>query len=84
MKEIYIIECIKTKGKCIVSIVCGFQSEIIAVINDQRYNAKSILNTPLIDYAKSVDFFINGEDEETAEMAIKKLYGLDQKRMVKK
>ena len=38
---------------------------------------ESILNTPLIDYAKSVDIFINGEDEETAEMAIKKLYGLD-------
>ena len=55
---------------------CGFQSEIIAVVNDQRYNAKSILNTPLIDYAKSVDFSINGEDEETAEMAIKKRFGL--------
>lgn len=77
MKELHISECPKMKEKSIVTIVCGFQSEIIAVVNDKKYNAKSIMNTPVIDSAKCVDFIIIGEDEEMAEMAIKKQYELD-------
>ena len=60
----------------IVSVVCGFESEITAVVNGQRFNVKSIMNTPMIDYAKYIDFTIIGADEEKAEMAIKKLYDL--------
>lgn len=77
MKELHVRECLKIKEKSIVAIVCGFQSEIIAVVNDERYNAKSIMNSPIVDSAKRVDFIITGEDEEMAEMAIKKQYGLD-------
>lgn len=39
-------------------------------------NAKSIMNTPMIDHADNIDFTIIGVDEEKAESAIKKLYDL--------
>ncbi len=60
----------------IVSVVCGFESEITAVVNGRKFNAKSIMNTPMIDHAENIDFTIIGVDEEKAEMAIKKLYDL--------
>jgi len=77
MKELHVRECPKRKEKSIVAIACGFHSEIIAVVNDERYNAKSIMNSPIVDSAKCVDFIITGEDEEVAEIAIKPQYGLD-------
>ena len=77
MREIHIRNLTpKNERSSIISVVCGFESEITAVVNGQKYNAKSIMNTPVIDHAESVDFTIMGGDEEKAEMAIKKLYDL--------
>lgn len=52
---------------------------MLSVVNGQKYNAKSIMNTPMIDHAESIDFMIVGADEENAEKAIRKLYELDKK-----
>lgn len=52
-------------------MVCGFESEVTAVVNGQKLNAKSIMNAPVIDHAENVDFTIIGVDEETAETAIR-------------
>lgn len=78
MREIHIRN-LKAKNErgSIISVVCGFESEVTAVVNGQKYNVKSIMNTPVIDHAENVDFAITGIDEEKAEMAIKKLYDLD-------
>lgn len=78
MKEIHIRNLTaENERRNIVSVVCGFESEVTAVVNGQKYNAKSIMNTPVIDHAENVDFVITGIDEEKAEMAIKKLYDLN-------
>lgn len=78
MKEIHIRDIkVKSKRGSIISTVCGFESEVTAVVNGQKLNAKSIMNTPVIDHADNVDFTIIGVDEETAETAIKKLYDLN-------
>lgn len=45
-------------------------------MSGQKFNAKSIMNTPMIDHADNIDFTIIGVDEEKAETAIKKLYDL--------
>lgn len=77
MREIHIRDLIAENERgSIISVVCGFESEITAVVNGQKFNAKSIMNTPMIDHAESIDFTIIGADEEKAEMAIKKLYDL--------
>lgn len=77
MREIHIRNLTaKNESGSIISVVCGFESEITAVVNGQKFNAKSLMNTPAIDHAESVDFTIMGVDEEKAEMAIKKLYDL--------
>jgi len=77
MKEIHIRNLTaENERRSIVSVVCGYESEVIAVVNRQKLNAKSIMNTPMIDHAESIDFTIIGVDEEMAEMAIKKLYDL--------
>ena len=77
MREIHIRNLTAKKERSsIISVVCGFESEIIAVVNGQKFNAKSIMNTPMIDHAENIDFTIMGADEEMAEMAIKKLYDL--------
>lgn len=77
MREIHIRNLTaKNERGSIISVVCGFESEITAVVNGQKFNAKSIMNTPVIDHAENIDFSIVGADEEKAEMAIKKLYDL--------
>ena len=77
MREIHIRNLTaKNESGSIISVVCGFESEITAVVNGQKFNAKSIMNTPVIDHATNIDFTIVGVDEEKAEMAIKKLYDL--------
>ena len=78
MREIHIRN-LKAKNErgSIISVVCGYESEVTAVVNGQKFNAKSIMNTPVIDHAENADFTITGVDEEKAEMAIKKLYDLD-------
>ena len=77
MREIHIRNLTpKNERSSIISVVCGFECEITAVVNGQKFNAKSIMNTPVIDHAESVVFTIMGADEEKAEMAIKKLYDL--------
>ena len=77
MKEIHIRNLTaKSDRGSIVSVVCGYESEVTAVVNGQKFNAKSIMNTPMIDHAENIDFTIIGADEEKAEMAIKKLYDL--------
>lgn len=83
MKEIHIRDFKHSKEKkSIVSVVCGFESEITAVVSGQKFNAKSIMNTPMIDHAECIDFMIAGVDEEKAEKAVKKLYDMIQERMV--
>ena len=77
MREIHIRNLTpKNERSSIISVVCGFESEITAVENGHKFNAKSIMNTPVIDHAENIDFSIVGADEEKAEMAIKKLYDL--------
>lgn len=77
MKEIHIRNFkAKSKRGSIISVACGYESEVTAVVNGQKFNAKSIMNTPMIDHVENIDFTIIGADEEKAEMAIKKLYDL--------
>lgn len=77
MREIHIRNLTaKNERGSIISVVCGFESEVTAVVNGQKFNAKSIMNTPMIDHAENIDFTIIGADEEKAEIAIKKLYDL--------
>lgn len=77
MKEIHIRNLTaKIDRGSIVSVVCGYESEVTAVVNGQKLNAKSIMNTLMIDHAENIDFTIIGADEEMAEMTIKKLYDL--------
>jgi len=81
MREIYIRNLSKNSDRrSITSAVCSFESEVTAVVNGQKYNAKSIMNTPVIDNAENIDFSIIGADEENVETAIKKLYNLNEGR----
>lgn len=75
MRELHInnTEHIKCRGG-IISVTCRFQSEIIAIVNGQRLNAKSIMNTSAIVKADAIVFLISGVDEENTELAIKELY----------
>jgi len=77
MREIQIRKNSKNQGKRIAAAVCGYESEVFAVINGKKYNAKSIMNMPVMEQAEIIDFLISGEDEEIVERAIMKLYGLD-------
>lgn len=78
MKEIHIRDLKEDNGRdSIISMICGFESEVAAVVNGKKLNAKSIMNTLVIDHARNIDFTITGVDEEWAEAAIKKLYNLD-------
>lgn len=49
-----------------IALACGFKSEVAAVINGEKINAKSIMKVPVIENAAEIDFIINGEDEKTA------------------
>ncbi|MBO5353083.1 MAG: hypothetical protein J6A77_07265 [Lachnospiraceae bacterium] len=61
MKEIHIRNLTaENERRSIVSVVCGYESEVTAVVNGQKLNAKSIMNTPMIDHAESIDFTVSG------------------------
>lgn len=67
----------KKKEDSIICAVCGFESEIIAKVDGKKLNAKSIMNTPLIERANNIDFTISGVDEDKAVKGIRKYYELD-------
>lgn len=58
----------------ITATICHFESQISAIVDGRTFNAKSIMNIPIIEKAGDIDFIIIGKDEEAAEIAIKKLY----------
>lgn len=60
----------------IISVACRFKSEIIAEVNEQRVNAKSIMNAPIIDTATNIRIIISGMDEKIAAKAIQNYFDI--------
>lgn len=52
------------------------KNEIIAEVNEQRINAKSIMNAPIIDGATNIRIIISGMDEKIAAKAIQNYFDI--------
>ena len=70
------------KEERFVTLACQFKSEIIAELYGREYNAKSIMNTLLIENADKILFTITGADEKEAEKAIKGYFKGEKERNV--
>lgn len=60
----------KQKSGNFVALACDFKSEVFAVIDGEKINAKSIMKVPVIENALEISFIINGEDEKTVANVI--------------
>lgn len=61
---------VKQTGITLIGLVCGFKSDVTAVIKEEKINAKSIMKAPTIEMASKIDFIVSGEDEKKAVDAI--------------
>lgn len=60
----------KEKSSNLITVMCRFESEIMATVNGRRLNGKSIMNISEIERARKLDIVVKGTDEQYAADAI--------------
>lgn len=55
-------------------MACGFSSNITLLTGERKYNAKSIMNVPLLNESEELYFIVAGLDENEVAEKIKKYY----------
>lgn len=60
----------KKTSVTLIALVCGFHSDVTAVLRGETINAKSIMKAPDIEMASEIEFIVNGKDEKEAADAI--------------
>lgn len=55
-------------------MACGFLSNITLLVGERKYNAKSIMNMPLLSQSEELHFVIEGLDEHEVAKKIKEYF----------
>ena len=62
-----------------ISMACRFKSDVVVVVNGQRLNGKSIMNSSIIENAETLKVIAEGIDEESVIKAVSRYYKIDKK-----
>lgn len=55
-------------------MACGFLSNITLLVGERKYNAKSIMNMPLLSQSEELHFVVEGLDEHEVAKKIKEYF----------
>ncbi|MCR4690526.1 MAG: HPr family phosphocarrier protein [Lachnospiraceae bacterium] len=58
----------------LVAMLCRYKSDVTAIVDGEKYNAKSIMSAYVLKDARKIDITIDGDDENQVEEEINRKF----------
>lgn len=58
----------------LVAMLCRYNSDVTAIVDGEKYNAKSIMSASVLKDARKIDITIDGDDEDQVEEEINRKF----------